>query len=332
MLYPQIQHTEQMTEAIQKMNRLGANHEPFLFIIDFNLEEPIVLKPDEAESLGIRCSMMRPHNGNECVIAPESYTFHRFPLHFSAYQRGFDIVQKHLLRGDTYLANLTYPTRIETSLTLDGIYSISGARYKLMVPERFVVFSPERFVRIVGDRIMSHPMKGTIDASLPNAEQLLLTDEKEKAEHTTIVDLIRNDLGMVARNVRVERFRYIDRLHTSHKDLLQMSSIIAGDLEAGWRERIGDIIARLLPAGSVTGAPKRRTVEIIREAEGYDRGFYAGVMGMFDGVDLDSAVMIRFIEKAGEELWYKSGGGITARSDAAREYQELIDKVYVPID
>ena len=87
----------------------------------------------------------------------------------------------------------------------------------------------------------------------------------------------------------------------------------------------------MLPAGSISGAPKRKTVEIIREAETYERGFYTGVMGYFDGETLDSAVMIRFLEQDGDRFIFKSGGGITFQSRARDEYEEMISKIYVPI-
>ena len=87
---------------------------------------------------------------------------------------------------------------------------------------------------------------------------------------------------------------------------------------------------KLLPACSITGAPKVKTCEIIREAEKYERGFFTGVFGIFDGVKLESAVMIRFIENTSNGLVYKSGGGITCFSNAKKEYQEMIDKVYIP--
>ena len=94
---------------------------------------------------------------------------------------------------------------------------------------------------------------------------------------------------------------------------------------------LGSIIFRLLPAGSITGAPKKKTMQIIKEAETYDRGFYTGIMGYFDGKDLDSAVMIRFVEQEGGKMYFKSGGGITSQSDVENEYNEMKQKVYVPI-
>ena len=174
-------------------------------------------------------------------------------------------------------------------------------------------------------------MKGTIDATLPDAESRLINDVKEAAEHATIVDLIRNDLSMVAEQVRVARYRYCDRLETNKGAIFQTSSEICGTLPADYPSRMGEIIFRLLPAGSITGAPKPKTMSIIEEAEGYERGFYTGVMGYCDGKNLDSAVMIRFIEQEAGRLYYKAGGGITSKSDLQSEYNEMIQKIYVPI-
>jgi para-aminobenzoate synthetase component 1 len=87
----------------------------------------------------------------------------------------------------------------------------------------------------------------------------------------------------------------------------------------------------LLPAGSISGAPKRKTVEIIRDAEGEPRGYFTGVFGIFDGINVDSGVMIRYIENTPNGFVYRSGGGITAQSDLVQEYQEAIDKVYAPV-
>jgi para-aminobenzoate synthetase component 1 len=232
--------------------------------------------------------------------------------------------------GDSFLLNLTFPTEIETNLKLKEIYFRSNAKYKLLYKDKFVVFSPEPFIRINDNVISSFPMKGTIDATIKDAEKILLESEKEKSEHNTIVDLIRNDLSMVAEKVSVKRFRYVEKIKTIDKELLQTSSEISGELPKNWKGNIGDIIFRLLPAGSISGAPKKRTCEIIKNAENYDRGYFTGIFGYFDGKSLDSAVMIRYIEKQGDKMFFKSGGGITSMSKAKEEYEELIDKVYLP--
>ena len=254
-----------------------------------------------------------------------------FAESFSSYQRSFNIVRQNILAGNSFLTNLTCRTPVETNLTLNDIYFHSKAIYKLWIKDRFTVFSPEIFVRIHQGKISSYPMKGTIDASIPFAAQLLMNDPKETAEHATIVDLIRNDLSMVANRVSVSRYRYMDRLQTNRGAIFQTSSEIQGILPENYQEHLGDIIFRLLPAGSITGAPKRKTMQIIQEAETYDRGFYTGVMGYSDGIDLDSAVMIRFVEQEGEKMYFKSGGGITCQSDVESEYNEMKQKVYVPI-
>jgi para-aminobenzoate synthetase component 1 len=198
--------------------------------------------------------------------------------------------------------------------------------------DRFLVFSPETFIRIRDNRIYSYPMKGTIDASLPNAQMRILADKKEMAEHVTIVDLIRNDLSMVADHVRVERFRYIESIYTRGKELLQVSSEISGKLLPRFHSDPAGCLISLLPAGSISGAPKAKTVDVIRDTEGEKRGYYTGICGSFDGTTLDSGVMIRYIEQEGDKLFYRSGGGLTTQSNVISEYQEVQDKIYVPIN
>jgi len=314
---------------IDRMNRLGAAGRPFLFIIDFDCRRPIIVPLDEVDAREVRYDVRGVRN---CPPAAPlaNVRIGKHPVSWERYLAAFNHVVDCQGAGDSYLCNLTFPTAIDVSLSVEEIFHGSTSPYRLLVKDEFVVFSPEPFVRIRGGVISSSPMKGTIDASLPGAAEKLLADEKEFAEHLTIVDLIRNDLGIVARDIRVERFRYTERVSTSGGGLYQTSSEITGRLPVDYRGRMGEIMAALLPAGSVTGAPKKRTVEIIREAEGYHRGYYSGVFGIFDGNDLDSAVMIRFIERTDTGLVYKSGGGITVYSDPVAEYREMIDKVYVP--
>jgi len=131
--------------------------------------------------------------------------------------------------------------------------------------------------------------------------------------------------------VKVKRFRFVDHIRTNRKNLLQVSSEICGKLEKGYKNNLGEIIFTLLPAGSVTGAPKEKTVQIIREVETYKREFYTVIFGFWNGHTLKSAVMIRFIEKNEDKIIFKSGGGITAKSNARFEYEEMIQKIYVPV-
>lgn len=316
---------------IDAMNSFGREKRPFLFIIDFDCTQPIVLPLDEVDAGSILYDIRGKRNCSPPGDFQGRVNIHKIPISFERYHNSFRYVIERQRAGDSYLCNLTFPTHIIMNLSLDEIFPFARAPYRLLVRNEFLVFSPESFVRIEDGIISTYPMKGTIRAEIPDAEKIILSDEKECAEHLTIVDLLRNDLSIVAKNVRVDKFRYVERVETSHGPLLQVSSKISGILPKNYHEAIGEIIAQLLPAGSVTGAPKKRTVAIIKAAEGYERGYYTGVFGYFDGNVLDSAVMIRFIEKTAEGFVYKSGGGITIYSDAEKEYRELIDKVYVPL-
>jgi para-aminobenzoate synthetase component 1 len=318
-------------DYIQKMNRFGKDGKPFIFILDYKLKNPLVLPLHEAAEKGIYFTFDNLNNIDFQDVEKREFTFSKFPASYTVFKKSFDQVVSEIKLGNSFLTNLTFPTRIETDLTLREIFQRSEAPYRLVFKDRFVVFSPELFVTINDGIIASFPMKGTIDASVPEAETKILNDPKETAEHHTIVDLIRNDLSMVATNVKVEKFRFLSSIKTQDKTLLQVSSEITGQLPVDYPEHLGDIFSKLLPAGSICGAPKTRTLEIIDESEIYERGYYTGIFGIFDGTNLQSAVMIRFIEKCGEKFIFKSGGGITAMSDPEKEYEELIDKVYVPI-
>ncbi|MCF0071419.1 aminodeoxychorismate synthase component I [Dyadobacter sp. CY261] len=316
----------------KKLNEWGRTKTPFFFLVDYQFQQPQAWKLDDIDPNEILFYLNGFTNDHQQLRdeLPEHIRFGKHPIPFEAYQSKFDCVLRHLNAGNSFLVNLSVPTPIDTNLTLEQIFRYSEASYRLLYKNQFVCFSPEIFVRIQGNRIASFPMKGTIDASIPNAAQVILSDHKEAAEHATIVDLIRNDISMVAEKVWVERYRYIDRIQTYDKTLLQVSSEIAGTLPGTFNGQYGDLLTKLLPAGSITGAPKPRTLEIIQEAEAYDRGYYTGIMGYFDGENFESAVMIRFIEQQENGLIFKSGGGVTARSNALSEYQEVIDKVYLP--
>ncbi len=313
------------------MNKLGLEKVPFLFIINFEGNSGMVIPKEEAASKGVYYQIL--HHKNHSFTAKSSlrFSFSRCPVDFQDYQRSFHKVLRHIQYGNSYLVNLTFPTPIRTDLSLTDLFTHSNAPFKLLIDNDFVVFSPEPFVFIENGMISSFPMKGTIDAHVSHAEDKILNNLKEKAEHFTIVDLIRNDLSKVATEVKVLKFRYIEKINTNYKSLLQVSSHIRGTLPVDYKAHIGDIMKSLLPAGSVSGAPKKKTLEIIREAEPGPRGFFTGVFGLFDGHQLWSAVMIRYIEQTKEGKNFRSGGGITAMSDCKEEYQEMIDKVYVPI-
>ncbi|MBN1525671.1 MAG: aminodeoxychorismate synthase component I [Spirochaetales bacterium] len=327
-----MQKLSDITAFQAALNNFGRDRIPCLFIVDYAMKNPLIVRLDEVDPHACLYYFRGKTNAFYSQRKKTLVELTKKPVQYQDYEKSFSIIQKELRNGNTYLVNLTAPTAIQCNETLREIFFAASAKYKLWYNGEFVFFSPEQFVFIRENMIRTFPMKGTIRASVPDAENIILADEKEMAEHITVVDLLRNDIGMVARKVAVDRFRYIEHVVTPEETLLQVSSEISGNLDVSWRENLGNLMAMLLPAGSVTGAPKKKTMEIIGEAEQYDRGYYTGVAGIFDGDSLDSCVMIRFIEKTAESKYvYKSGGGITVYSNCESEYRELVDKIYVPV-
>lgn len=318
-------------ELRKNMNECGSLKVPFLFAVDFEMSEGLFIKnPEEQHEVYFRT----PLGGNRAEPTSSSGTrplLNFSPISYEEYEKRFAVVQSGLMGGDSFLVNLSVKTPVTTTLSMEEIFQRSSALYNLYIPGRLVCFSPERFVLIKDGKIRTNPMKGTIDAKIPDAERVILANNKEIAEHYTVVDLLRNDIGIVAKKVCVERFRYIDRIKTREKEILQVSSEITGELPDDYLTRLGDIVLPMLPAGSVSGAPKRSTLDIIRRAEGEKRGFYTGVFGFFDGEALDCGVLIRYIEKEADgNLFFRSGGGITIHSNARDEYNEILEKIYLP--
>ena len=313
------------------MDELSLKKVPFFFMVDFLLEKVEVFQENEIEEESLLIDFQNFKNMKTTEAENAEIELKILSESAEIYRKGFDFVQENLRQGNSYLTNYTVKSEIAINLTLKEIFYHSKAKYKVWYNDEFVFFSPETFVEIIDGQVYTHPMKGTIEASIENAVEILKNDVKEKAEHFTVVDLLRNDLSMVADDVQVDEFQRIDFIKTQQKDLYAMSSKISGKLKPEFQNKIGTVMKTLLPAGSILGAPKPKTLEIIVEAENYDRGFYTGVCGWFDGENLDSCVMIRFIEKENGKLFFKSGGGITHLSKFADEYKEMKNKIYVPI-
>ncbi|HIE44916.1 MAG TPA: aminodeoxychorismate synthase component I [Flavobacteriaceae bacterium] len=314
----------------QKVNDYTKKGIPFLFVIDFEKQKPFVCKLSNLEKENIFYSINSIGN-LKTIVEGETIPLQINPIKKSVYKEAFNIVKSNIILGNSYLTNLTFPTSISTSTSLIHIIKKANANYKLFFKNEFISFSPESFIKIKNNKIYTFPMKGTIDALINNAKDLLLSDKKETYEHNTIVDLMRNDLSIISTNVKINRFRYIDKIKTQKGSILQVSSEIEGELKKNWRTNFADLLLKILPAGSISGAPKEKTVEIIQQAEKKKRGYYTGVFGVFDGENVDSAVLIRYIEKKDDKLVYRSGGGITSKSDMEFEYNELLQKIYIPV-
>ena len=321
-------HWKNTEEGFNTINTLGKARTPFLFIVSYD-QNKIFAKPlkDLDSDIFYKLEEWRNYPVKK---REKPFTFSKTPIDFSSYQRSMHKILEKIRSGNTYLLNLTFRTPIQSSHSLKEIFTYARAKFKLYFKDEFICFSPERFVDIKNNTIATYPMKGTIDANLPDAEETILNDEKEMAEHVMIVDLMRNDLGIIGSDIQVEKFRYVEKIKAGKKELLQVSSKITAQLPNTWKDTLGTLLSQILPAGSISGTPKKSTVDIIEHVENYDRGFYTGVFGIFDGTSLRSAVMIRFIEKEAGQLYYKSGGGITIDSNAKSEYEELVDKIYLP--
>ena len=336
-------------DFVEQLNQWGHEKKPFVFLIDFEQKKPLAWLADQcsdhfqfkftkASSLKKSDTTLTETDqvsaiddagfANSKVNFKSEGLLTKYPITLDDYQHKYNQVIDSLQKGDSFLMNLTIPTPVQNKLDFQTYFDHAKSKYVIWLKEQFIAFSPETFIQIQNGKIATFPMKGTIDASLPNAKELLLNDPKEYAEHATIVDLLRNDLSRVASKVRVTNFRYYEEIPTQNGVIGQMSSAIEGELPTNYASKIGSILYDLLPAGSVSGAPKKKTAELIASIEGTDRGYYTGIAGYFDGINLDSCVLIRYL---GANNIYHSGGGVTFQSDMASEYQEMINKVYVPV-
>ncbi len=321
---------------IERLNVLGRQRKAAFLLIDFEQRKPLLWSEEEyLTDPDLRFAFpCFPDPKLTISLPPPGDLLCGIEFVSEArYRRAFEMVQAGLQRGDSFLTNLTMPNRVELSATLAEVYQYAAAPYRIYLAGQFVCFSPEIFVKIHEQgRISSYPMKGTALDTVAG-QAALLESEKEIAEHATIVDLIRNDLSQVAKRVRVDSYRYLDRIQTPRGGLLQTSSAISGELPSDWPSQLGNIIANLLPAGSVSGAPKPATLAIIRAAEEEARGYYCGIALHFDGQSVDSCVLIRYMEPArdGKQMIFRTGGGITALSRWEDEYAELRAKIKIPL-
>jgi para-aminobenzoate synthetase/4-amino-4-deoxychorismate lyase len=274
-----------------------------------------------------------PPNARPLLSAPH------LQIDREAYAEKFAAVQRLLAAGDTYQVNFT--SRVEADLLgsplelYEALIEAQPVDYAAILhfdDTLTLSFSPELFFHIEPDsggrRIVTRPMKGTAPrGSTPAADaaqrEWLAHDEKNHAEHVMIVDLLRNDLGRICvpGSVRAEDLFRIEPYPT----LFQMTSTISGALNSG--AGFKDVIRALFPSGSVTGAPKRRTMEIIRDLEDAPRGVYTGAIGFLaPGGDACFSVPIRTLNLRDNAISMGVGGGVVADSIAAAEYDECLLK------
>jgi para-aminobenzoate synthetase/4-amino-4-deoxychorismate lyase len=253
------------------------------------------------------------------------------------YDEKISTIQELIARGDTYQVNYSFP--LTGAINADPINyyerlrQSQGAKYSAYLDlgrYKILSLSPELFFERKGDQVWTRPMKGTIRRGRWSEEDealalWLANSEKDKAENVMIVDLLRNDLGKVSLpgSVNVTSLFELERFET----VWQMTSTVESRLKRG--TKLVDLMRALFPCGSITGAPKIRTMQIINELERFPRGVYTGTIGLLlPGGDCIFNVAIRtvLIDSEGATATFGVGGGVTIDSTADREYEECLVK------
>jgi len=246
--------------------------------------------------------------------------------------------KEHIRNGDIIQAVLSNRATVRTRRTPAEVYRVLRAlnpspyMYLLRMGDLSVVgSSPEILVRLEGDEIQLRPIAGTRPRGATPSEDRrleaeLLSDPKELAEHVMLVDLGRNDVGRVAAwgSVKADELMGIER----YSHVMHIVSNVVGRLREGLTAF--DVLRAAFPAGTVSGAPKVRAMQIISELEPFRRGIYAGAVGYFDlQGSMDFCIAIRTIVMSGEEAMIQAGAGIVADSDPAREWDEILSKAKI---
>jgi len=292
----------------------------FLFFDDKNV---IRLKSDEVEF-------------NADDISKYSVTNFKLNTSLAKFKENIKKIKNYIREGDTYQVNYTVKGKFNFSGSYSSFFQHllfnQSAKYSAFINDDIsyiISLSPEKFFSVKGNEITSKPMKGTVKrgVNLENdlaAEQELVNSQKNRAENVMIVDLIRNDLGRIAEYGSV----LVPRLFSTEKyeSLFQMVSTITAKVKT--EATLGTILKNIFPCGSVTGAPKIRTMEIIRELEKEERGIYTGSIGLFnkDEVNFNVAIRTLTVNKKNGKGDLGIGAGIVWDSDPQKEYEETLLK------
>jgi para-aminobenzoate synthetase component 1 len=284
------------------------------------------------------------------VLAPRASILNDFEvktpvisnLSESQYAKAFAKIKAYITAGDCYQVNLAQRFSAEVAGDSWQMYKklreISPAPFMAYMElplnekehekEHFQVLSnsPERFIQVTGNHVETRPIKGTRPRSSNPEEDLansngLLTSEKDKAENLMIVDLLRNDLSKSCEKVQVNQLFQLQSFANVH----HLVSIIVAKLKVG--KTAVDVLRSCFPGGSITGAPKLRSMQIIEELEPHRRGIYCGTIGYigFDS-NMDTNIAIRTAIVCNNKLSFYAGGGIVSDSDVLKEYTETLDK------
>jgi anthranilate synthase component 1 len=253
----------------------------------------------------------------------------RFPAR-AVYEEGVRRVKEHIRAGDAFQVVLSQRAERPTSASAVELYRAlrrvnpSPYLFLLELGELSLVgSSPETLVKCEDGRASLNPIAGTTEPGEGDAERLLAS-EKDRAEHVMLVDLGRNDLSRVCRPATVEVARFLEPERFSH--VTHLVSEVVGELREGVTPF--ELLRACFPAGTVSGAPKVRAMQLVSELEGYRRGTYAGAVGYIaPGGAMDTCIAIRTIGLAGGVARLQAGAGIVADSDPAAEHRECLSKL-----
>lgn len=250
------------------------------------------------------------------------------------YEKTVRRVKERIREGETFQANISQRLSFESDASplalYDRLRETNPGPYMGLIDRdgwSVVSSSPELLVRVEGERLRTRPIAGTrpqdVDMEGTPMREELSASEKEGAEHSILVDLARNDLGKVARYGTVDVENFMDVV--PYSEVYHLESVIEGEIREGATAL--DALRAVFPGGTVTGAPKPRTLGIIEEVEPTERGPYTGSMGRFthDG-DAIFNILIRTAVRDGDTYYLQVGGGIVHDSDPAREYDETLQK------
>jgi len=296
------------------------------------------LLPDNRQVPLIRFGAFEAARAGDVPAGDERAVVNRLDPAWSlqTYATRFERVRDYIAAGDVYQINLTFPLHGVLDGDPLGLYRVLRKRQPVahggvvaLGPEIILSLSPELFFELEGGVVRSRPMKGTARRGLGPHEDMMIArdlkeDEKQRAENLMIVDLLRNDIGRLSRigTVRVPQLFTVETYNTLH----QMTSTVEGELAGALSIR--EILAGLFPCGSVTGAPKIRAMEIIRELEATPRGVYCGAIGRI-GADgsMRFNVAIRTLTVLPDNRFLLNvGSGLVADSRADTEYEECLLK------
>ncbi len=303
-------------------------------------QQPISILPD-SWLVALDSSMVEMSNHSPDLAVSSASTSAGIQLkamvNQDEYREAFSRIQEHIQQGDIYEINYCIPfvaehVDLDAKQIFAALNRISPMPFSALIDTKdfaIISASPERFIRKEGHQLMIQPMKGTkarIKGNEKKDKEILHQDKKERSENVMIVDLTRNDLSKIARKGTVK----VDELYGVYTfpHVLQMISTVSCEIDP--KEKFSNILRATYPMGSMTGAPKKRAMQLIDDYECFARGPFSGMLGYIDPAgNFDFSVLIRtvFYDKVTRKLFVAVGSAITSQSNVEKEYEECLIKL-----